>query len=235
MTRFDTTRWSVVLRAGASTADARPALEVLCRTYRPPVLAYIRSRGHSSEAAEDLAQSFFEQLLEHAFHASADPARGRFRVFLLMTLQRFLTNAQAEATAQKRGGHLHFDRLPLNGLGGGDVPDAGDSPERAFERGWAFALIDAALHRLRAEAERAGKVALFDELTGFLIERPDEAEYARVAEKLKLRRNTLAVAVHRLRERLRRLVRAELAQTAASKGELETELRELRAALADIV
>src|SRR5579863_5532475 len=66
MTRFDTTHWSVVLRARSGDAtDARSALEALCRTYRPPVLAYIRGRGYPVEAAEDLAQAFFTRFLEH--------------------------------------------------------------------------------------------------------------------------------------------------------------------------
>src|SRR5438309_11922119 len=71
MTRFDTTHWSVVLRARGDPGDARAALEALCRTYRPPVLAYIRGRGYAADAAEDLAQSFFARFLEHAYHADA--------------------------------------------------------------------------------------------------------------------------------------------------------------------
>jgi len=71
----------------------------------------------------------------------------------------------------------------------------------------------------------------FEHLQEFLTERPEEADYERVATALNLRRNTLAVAVHRMRHRLRELVREELAQTTLDRDELEAELRGLRAAL----
>ena len=64
MSRFETTHWSVVLRSRGEQADARAALESLCRTYRPPVLAYIRARGHAPDVAEDLAQGFFVSFIE---------------------------------------------------------------------------------------------------------------------------------------------------------------------------
>jgi len=91
------------------------------------------------------------------------------------------------------------------------------------------------MSRLRDEAEEVGKGELFDQLREFLIERPDEADYARAATALNLRRNTLAVAVHRMRHRLRELVREELAQTTACKDDLDAELRDLRATLSGVV
>ena len=115
MTRFDTTRWSIVLRARGEPAEARAALEALCRTYRPPVLAYVRRRGYSAETAEDLAQTFFARFLEQAYHADADPARGRFRAFLLTALKRFLIDADDEVNALKRGGNIQFVRLKRSG------------------------------------------------------------------------------------------------------------------------
>ena len=230
MSRFDTTHWSIVLRARGSEEDARPALEALCRTYRPPVLAYIRGRGYPPESAEDLAQSFFTRFLEQAYHANADPARGRFRAFLLTALKRFLINSDMENHAQKRGGGMRFDPLSSDS-GDFALADQHASPDAEFERSWAVAVLESAMQKLREEAERAGKTALFDQLQEFLTERPDEADYARAAEALGLRRNTLAVAVHRMRHRLRELVRDELAQTTLDRDELEAELRGLRAAL----
>ena len=235
MTRFDTTRWSMVVRARGESRDARDALGSLCRAYRPPVVAYIRSRGYAGDAAEDLAQTFFERFLEDAYHTVADPARGRFRAFLLTALKRFLINADAEAHALKRGGGMRMDVLADNAPSGSDWLINSASPERAFERSWAIAVLDAAMRRLREEAEQAGKGELFDQLREFLTERPDEADYARAAAALNLRRNTLAVAVHRMRHRLRELVRQELAQTTACKDDLEAELRELRATLPGVV
>lgn len=235
MTRFDSTQWSMVLRARGEATDARQALEALCRSYRPPVLAYIRGRGYSADAAEDLAQTFFERFLKDAYHVSADPERGRFRAFLLTALKRFLINSDAEAHALKRGSAMRFDPLGENSHAGGEALAATGNPEREFERSWALAVLDAAMRKLREESEKSGKAALFDQLREFLTERPDEEDYARAAAALNMRRNTLAVAVHRLRHRLRELVRAELAQTTAAHEDLESELRDLRASMAQVI
>ncbi|HEY6985845.1 MAG TPA: sigma-70 family RNA polymerase sigma factor [Rhodanobacteraceae bacterium] len=231
MSRFETTRWSIVVRAREDTAQARAALETLCRTYRPPVLAYIRGHGYPPDAAEDLAQSFFARFLENAWHADADPARGRFRTYLLTVLKRHLSDAAVEARALKRGGSFAFESLDEEHS---DATST-DAPERAFERAWAIAVLQAALARLKTEADEAGKQDLFAALREFLVEAPDEEDYARVAAQLGLRRNTLAVAVHRLRQRLRDLVQAELAQTTASESDCEDEMSALGNALGPVV
>jgi RNA polymerase sigma-70 factor (ECF subfamily) len=225
MSRFDTTQWSVVLGTQGSGDDARAALESLCRTYRPPVLAFIRSRGYSVDVAEDLTQSFFTQFLERGSYAKADPSRGRFRAYLLTAIQHFLIDAV------KRGGRIRFESIDDKGADGDSLPPDGSNPEQVFEQAWALVVLDAALRRLRKETQLAGKGELFDRLRDFLVEQPDEADYARVAAALNLRRNTVAVSVHRLRQRLRELVREEVAQTAADRNAFELELRELRSAL----
>ncbi|HET7065141.1 MAG TPA: sigma-70 family RNA polymerase sigma factor [Rudaea sp.] len=231
MSRFNTTQWSVVLGAQGTGDDARAALESLCRTYRPPVLAYISSRGYRSDVAEDLTQSFFARFLERGGYAEADPSRGRFRAYLLTAIKNFLINTAAEAHTVKRGGRIQFESIDNKGADGDSLPDDGSNPEQVFEQAWALVVLDSALRRLRKEAQLAGKGALFDHLRDFLAEQPDEADYARVAAALSLRRNTVAVSVHRLRQRLRELVREQVAQTAADHDAFEIELRELRGAL----
>ena len=232
MTGFDTTRWSLVLAAGDATHDAGSALANLCRTYRPPVLAYIRRRGYAHDTAEDLAQTFFAQLIAHAWHADADSERGRFRAFLLTALKRFLIDADLEARRLKRGGAIRFESI--DAVHETEMSTA-CTPEAAFERDWAIAVLDAALGRLQAEADHAGKRELFEQLSEFLTERPDDADYARVSAALNLRRNTLAVAVHRMRHRLRDLVREEISQTTVGTEDLGSELRELRRALGAVL
>jgi RNA polymerase sigma-70 factor (ECF subfamily) len=234
MSRFDTTQWSMVLGAQGSGDDARAALESLCRTYRPPVLAYIRGRGYASDIAEDLTQSFFARFLELGHYAQPDPARGRFRAYLLTSIKHFLINAGVEAHRVKRGGRILFESIDATDADSVLPVEANaNDPEHAFEQAWALAVLDAALRRLRKETQLAGRGELFDHLRDFLAEQPDEADYARVAAALNMRRNTVAVSVHRLRQRLRALVREEVAQTAADQTALELELRELRNALGE--
>ena len=225
MARFETTHWSVVLRSRGEQADARAALESLCRTYRPPVLAYIRARGYAPDVADDLAQGFFTRFIERAIHAQADPARGRFRSFLLTALKHFLEDEGDRQRAIKRGGAVHY--TPIDALDSGDP--LGDTqqpvtPEQVFERSWAQAVLHAAMRRLRQETAEAGKADLFDALSEFLIERPSEDDYTRLAAALGMRRGTLAVAVHRLRARLQACVREELAQTTADLVSLDHEV-----------
>ena len=84
---------------------------------------------------------------------------------------------------------------------------------------------------LQEEARVAGKAELFQELREYLVESPDDASYAHLAARFGMRSNTLAVAVHRLRQRLRACVRVELAETVSSEPELEEELDTLRQVL----
>jgi len=237
MARFQTTRWSVVLEAREGTIAARAALEELCRTYRAPILAYIRGRGWRADEVEDLGQSFMASFIENALHAQADPIRGTFRSFLLTALKHFLSDEHERANTRKRGGHLQLQSLDDSGGLDGEAYGLsdGDTPERAFERAWAHAALRAAMRRLQAETTAAGKAELFQQLCEFLIERPSEADYARVAEALEMRRNTVAVAVHRLRLRLRALVDEELADTAADLAGYRNELETLGKSLAVIV
>lgn len=232
MNRFETTQWSVVLRAEGDSDDARAALATLCRTYRSPVFAYVRSRGYDTDRADDLTQAFFTRFLERGWYCQADPQRGRFRAFLLTALKHFLSDAHSGAAALKRGGDCRIESLDEATAGA----CAGDAdPEREFEKAWVRAVLAAAFTRLREEAMRADKLALFERLSEFLVERPVENDYARAAGELHLQRNTVAVAVHRLRHRLRELVREELGETAAGPEAAEDELRALRESLGAVL
>jgi hypothetical protein len=104
---FSTTYWTVILAAKeAGSPESSPALEQLCRTYWPPLYAFARRRGHSPEDARDLTQQFFARLLEKDYLRSVEPAKGKFRTFLLTAMEHFLANEWTRARRQKRGGGL---------------------------------------------------------------------------------------------------------------------------------
>lgn len=226
MARFETTRWSVFLAARSDPVASREALVHLCTAYRRPVLAYIRRRGHAGEDAEDLAQSFFAALIERRIDTQADPQRGRFRALLLSALQRFLINADAHRLADKRGGGMRME--PLDDATAGSA-DGG--PEQSFDLHWALTVVDRAVRTLRLEAAATGRVELFDALREYLLEAPAAEDYARLANATGMRANTLAVAVHRLRQRFRQQVREELAETVGSEVDVDAEFGALREAL----
>ena len=223
MSPFRTTRWSLVAAARGDPGDARAALEELCRAYRPPVLAYLRRCGYAD--AEDLAQAFFLGVLEQGWYPHADPRRGRFRGLLLTALRRFVADQQARAHALKRQAPLVDPRAMDT------VADGAPGPEEAFTRAWLDNVVARALARLRDEWIASGRQAQYAQLSPLLLEHADGRELRLLAERTGVRGNTLAVQAHRMRQRLRQLVRLELLATVGGPGELEAELADLRRVL----
>ncbi len=233
--RFATTRWSLVLQAkDRPSADAFEALADLCRAYWYPLYAMIRRRSRDGHEAQDLTQEFFVRLLEKDFLDDVDPARGRFRAFLLAAVKHFLSNEWDKGLAAKRGGGLCIQSLDVQEFDW----DSGESryltepsheltPERLFERQWAIALLDRVLKRLQDDYLKLNKMTEFETLTPFLSRDRDGADYADAAKKLHSSESTVRVAAHRLRKRYRELLREEIAHTVSTPQEVEDELRYL--------
>ncbi len=231
---FVTTHWSVVLTAGRhDTPRARNALEQLCQTYWLPIYAYVRRRGYSLEDAKDLTQEFLAWLLERDWVARADPQLGRFRSFLLTTLSHFLANEWEKARAQKRGGGqvVSFSSEAAETQCGREPADT-VTPEQSFERRWALTLLDRVMNRLSAEFTRDDKTELFEALKPCLLGERAAQPYAALASKLAMTEGSVKVAVHRLRQRYRLLLRDEIANTVEKPEEVEEEMRHLFAVLA---
>jgi RNA polymerase sigma-70 factor (ECF subfamily) len=232
---FRTTHWSVVLLAArGATPGADAAMERLCRTYWYPLYAYVRRRGCSAEDGQDLTQEFFARLVKKDYLDNVGPAKGKFRSFLLSALNHFLANEYDRAKAQKRGGGqvpISLDAAAAEGMFALE-PVCDLTPDKIFEQRWAATLLDKAIARLREEYTQAQKQALFDELHPFLTEDAASGDYQPVADRLNMAPGAVAVAVHRLRQRYRECVRAEVADTVASPADLEDELRHLFAVLA---
>jgi RNA polymerase sigma-70 factor (ECF subfamily) len=232
--QFAPTRWSVVLAAGRSdTTHAHAALEKLCRIYWPPIYAFVRRQGHSPHDAQDLTQEFFARLLGKNYLADVDRAKGKFRSFLLASLKHFLANEWDKAKAQKRGGGKVF--VPIDAQDAetkfGIDPADSQSADKIFDRRWALTLLEQVLQRLRNEFIADGKEKSFEQLKPTLTEPSRAISYAEIAARLGTSEGAVKVAVHRLRQRYRELIRAEIAETVSSSAEVEDELRNLFAAL----
>jgi len=228
--QFTTTHWSVVLLAGqADSPHATEALEKLCRTYWYPLYVYVRRQGNSPEDAQDLTQNFFSRLLEKNYFAKADPDRGKFRTFLLRSMKNFLVNEWKRAGRVKRGGDLTFLSFDANVAEDryAAEPANESNPDTAYEQRWAVTLIEQVLTALRQEFNAADKARLFEELKGFIWGDKSTASYVEIAGHLNLTEGTVKVAVHRLRQRFRELLRAEVAHTVARPEDIDGELRHL--------
>ena len=231
---FVTTRWSVVLAAGGEDpVQAGDALAKLCETYWYPLYAYVRQRGYTPHDAQDLTQEFFARLLEKNTLAAITREKGKFRSFLLASLNHFVVDEWKKARARKRGGgqivsldvedaETRFRREPIDRL----------TPEKLFEQNWAHALLDTVFRRLQAEYEAEDRGALFNELKSSLTGARSSVPYAELATRLNLAENTIKTSVHRLRRRYRELLREEVAHTVTSTDEIEEELRALFRAVA---
>lgn len=232
---FVATHWSVVLAAGDSACpQADAALETLCRAYWYPIYVYVRRKGHGPEEAQDLTQAFFAALLEKRLLRVADPTKGRFRSFLLGVLDHFLARQWTKAHRQKRGGGqpiLSLDEVDPEARYRLE-PMHEETPERAYERQWALALLERTLAHLEEQCRQSGKADLFEAAKGILSGGKSAASYRELGARLGLSEGAVKVAVHRLRQRYAELLRAEIAQTVRSPAEVEDELRCLAHALA---
>ncbi len=221
------------MKAGrADSPSAREALEKLCRSYWFPLYAYARRRGYPPADAEDLTQGFFERLLRLSSLAAATPEKGRFRSFLLGAMDNFIADEWDRAHAQKRAAHktISLDAAAAETRYLAE-PATALAPDRLFERQWAITLLDSALERLFREYESSGRGSLFMELRFALTGDQSGVPYATLAERLNLSEAALRVAVHRLRQRYREMLRAEIADTVTDEAEITEELNYLRRAL----
>ena len=228
---FPTTHWSVIVHAGTgSESQARAALESLCRSYWYPVYAFTRRQGRAHHEAEDCAQELFARLLSSGGIAKARPERGRFRSFLLASLQNFLTNEWHRNRAAKRGGGAPILSLDLERAEerfSNEPVASGLTPEEAYDRSWALGMIDTAIASLRVEYNESGRGALFSALAPLLSSGAADTSHGAAASSLGMSTHAFTVALHRLRCRMGARLRAIVAETVENPAEVDAELRHL--------
>jgi RNA polymerase sigma factor (sigma-70 family) len=232
---FATTDWNMVGRAAdAGSAEGRAALEALCRIYWRPLYCFARRRGLAQQDAEDLTQGFFEDLLAREGIARADPARGRFRTFLLVAFENFHANQRAHVRCLKSGGGcriISIEELRRAECQLQEEPATTDSPETLFDRKWAMSLLEEALATVRREYAAVGKGALFNELKRVLWGGRGEVRYEDIARRLGATEGAIKMAVHRVRRRYREQLRIEVAKTLLHPEDADDEMRHLFSAL----
>jgi DNA-directed RNA polymerase specialized sigma24 family protein len=230
---FPDTRWSNVARARGREPQAQAALSDLCAAYYEPVLVFLRTEGRSADAAQELAQEFFAGLLGGCGVDGAEPQRGKFRTFLLGAVKHFLAAKRQYDHREKRGGGIVPEPLDPGTASepGIDPPDASAPPDIAFDKQWALTVLDRTLTALAAEMRADGREAMFESLTPFLTGGNEYGSLESAAPLLGLTPAALRVAVHRLRQRYRVILRSELAQTLVPGTSVEEELAALKAAL----
>jgi RNA polymerase sigma-70 factor (ECF subfamily) len=234
---FDSTRWTLVLRAKGSDLTPeqtarirREALGKLIEAYWKPLYCFLRKKGHSKADAEDLTQSFFTTFLEKDFLKSVDRDKGRFRTFLLVALEHFISNEYDKARAQKRGGMLRVLSLDFDDAERRYItePSVDETPEKLYLRKWTRTLTQQVMDQLEDEFKKSDKGELFEAIKPHLAGGED---YASLAERLNMSVSNVKVTVHRARNRYRELLRQSVRDTVESDAQVDAELWELINAL----
>ena len=208
-------------------------MEKFCNAYWYPLYAFIRRRGSGPDEARDLTQEFFARLIEGDWLAGVERRDTRFSTLLLTMLKRFLVNEYERMRTAKRGGGvvpLSIDVAQAEAWFGTE-PATDETPEKMFERRWALAVLASALEQLRAELAESGKSQYFEVLSPFLSREPEAGDYDAAGAALGLAARTIAVAVHRLRQRYRAVLREELAAGSQDNARVDEEMRQLSRAL----
>jgi RNA polymerase sigma factor (sigma-70 family) len=232
---FEPTRWSVVLASARTQAPgANSALAELCKTYWKPLYSFARRRGYDHHRAQDLIQGFFLSLIESKSLARVDPHKGKFRSYLLASLQNHMASEHTRENAQKRGGGMQFVSLDDQDAEAkfNSSHYANNVPaETVFEREWAVAAVESALGKLEEEFTKRGKRDVFVALKPYLLGDQPAGAYEKTAEALGLSAGAIRTGVHRLRHEFRIQLRREVAKTVESPDQIEDEMRHLRTTL----
>ena len=227
---FFTTQWTRVIAAKGESEDARMALGELCELYYAPVVGFLRKEGRRDEDARELAHDFFAWLLSRDALASLERERSRFRSYLLGALKHYIMHQREKASAQKRGGqvtHLHLEDATDTSPGLDPADPLALAPDREFDRQWALHLIRQSLAALKSEWIEAGRAEEFTNLRPFLDGNSAHGELIQLAERTGLNENTLRSQLHRLRQALRKHLKAQISPTVSSSQDTSNELKTL--------
>lgn len=229
---FPTTRWTLLAEATlAGDSHGQKALDDLCKTYRVPIEAFLRSQGLPKDEIEDVVQDFFLGWLRSRSWKRADRVLGRFRTFLLGGVMHTLAHYRSRKSAQKRGGGMEPHSLDLMAESGIEPACPSAAETSVFDREWAEALVAGALAELAKERATRGKAGEFEVLRHFLPGATETLSFEAAAERLGIKLDATKVAIHRLRDRFRVLIRSAVASTVSAPHEVEEELQYLRSLL----
>jgi RNA polymerase sigma-70 factor (ECF subfamily) len=180
-------------------------------------------------------QGFFLHLLERRAPAGVDRLKGKFRSFLLASLQSYLSDELARARCHKRRGNEEFVH-----------PDAEDAEERyrlepvefltaekIFNARWAMTVLGEAMNQLRQEYTNEGKASTFETLKAFLdpINNLAPRSCEASAHQLQVSLGGVKALIDRLRKQHTAHLREEVGRTVCDPAEIDDEIHALCQAL----
>ncbi|MDR1612404.1 MAG: hypothetical protein LBT97_06410 [Planctomycetota bacterium] len=230
---FRTTAWSVVLGAQDEKggSDRQECLSFLCRNYWKPVYYYIRRRGLNHEDAVDLTQEYFATFLEKDYVSSADRERGRFRTFVLVTANRFLSKQLAKKARREHAISLNFIAVDKNG----DeitLPElaTGETAEDDFNRRWALSLLESTLERMDAECAEGRRRQYYLAFRRYLeaSSDPNPPSYREIGGELGVTEIDVTNFLYRGRNIFQKILRAGIRELVSTDAEVDAEIEALK-------
>jgi len=224
---FPVTSWTAVLGAAdPRSPEARDHLERLCRLYWKPVYAHIRWRWtKSNEDAKDLTQTFFTWFMEKGCVERVEQGRGRFRNFLKVTLDNFLTDQERARMALARGGGVKTFSIDA-----GEDPillAAPNDPRPAeFDELWAATVLQQALGILRDRYAQNRQEDTYQAFEKYYLGHT-QPTYGEIAEQLGVPEQEVEKLLKHARASLRGIIRDCIQETVADPAELDDELLHL--------
>ncbi len=223
---FHTTRWTRVCLAKADSEDGRKALADLCDAYYEPVVAFLRFELRDADAAREMSHAFFAEMLAGGGLHSVERKRGRFRSYLLGGVKHFLSHQRESALCLKRGGGMESAELDEQ------LPDPRQtSPDDEFDRQWAITVLARSLEALRSECSAQGRESFFDHVKPLLTGDAAHGDQSGIASACGMNIEAFRMALHRLKKRLRQLVKVEVSGTLQDATMVQDEMESLFSAL----
>jgi RNA polymerase sigma-70 factor (ECF subfamily) len=220
-----------------NTSQQRSALGTITHQYWKPVYCYLRSKGHDSEAAKDLTQGFFtDVILGRQLVTKADPDRGRFRSFLLSAVNNYVLDCRRKTCARSRSPESGL--ISLEGLDSADripEPDA-TRPEVAYHQAWASALLRDVLAEVEDSCRRSGQETHWAVFTERVLEpivnhsRP--TPYVELCDRLGISSRSRATTMHdTVRRKFQSILSDKVRQFVDTDADVQEEIRDLMSIL----
>lgn len=225
--QFQTTRWTNIRNA----VDDPEVLTQVIEGYWWPIYAFLRSSGMTQDEARDLTQAFVcERFLKSSLLERADPAKGRFRSYLLTALKNFVTDDRrrnrtgAAVVVAFDPGHLVMIDADID-----------TCPETAFHREWARAIFQQALTNLEVSCRdhdqsrhwRAFQLAHPELFAPGIEQRPSNGQ---IADQVGARdAEHVSMLLHSVRRKFRAILRDLVAESIDDPEDVDREISELRA------
>lgn len=223
---FPETRWSLLGRATAAEESVRhDATSELLGTYLPAMKAFLRGRV-PEDMVEDLLHDFMaEKILSGRLLVKADRTRGRFRSYLVKSLQNYARSRLAQV--QRVQAMVTVE----------DVSDLEDDSFRngisRFDQEWVRLVVGGALDAMQAECAADGRQDLWNvfcfRIVDPLLNGAEPLGYAEIVKRLgsAAPRDAINLLVSAKR-RFERHLRETVGRYSGSEEEIEAELRDLR-------